>query len=153
MRQKFLRIKSLCLAGLMVAMCGVAAYADKPIRSSDAVPTEIAPIYASDAKGEHYLKPVGTPVYSACDGEVVLAERLAGFGNCVFVRDAQGTTFYYCHLDQFNVQAGDEVSAGAKIGLSGNTGFASRAGELALYVQEKDGAFCVNGTEWEKMIF
>ena len=88
MRQKFSRIKSLCLAGLMVAMCGIAAYADKPIRSSDAVPTEIAPIYASDAKGEHYQKPVGTPVYSACDGEVVLAECLAGFGNCVFVRDA-----------------------------------------------------------------
>lgn len=153
MKQKFLRIKSLCLAGLMVAMCGVAAYADKPIRSSDAVSIETTPIYSSDAKGEHYHKPVGTPVYSVCDGEVILAERLAGFGNCIFIRDAQGTTFYYCHLDQFNVQAGDEVSAGAKIGLSGNTGFANRVGELAFYVQEKDGAFCANYSEWEKVIF
>lgn len=81
----------------------------------------------------------GTPVLAVADGEVVTAGvvppfycPLPGFGREVsdqlavevVVRSPDGTRFRvgYHHLDRVEVQAGQQVRAGQRLGLSGNTG-------------------------------
>lgn len=82
------------------------------------------------------ILPVGTPVYSIANGEVVKAEkRTTGFGNHVVighpdVPDPEGSgevDLYssYSHLDSFIVEVGDIVQKGQLIGYVGNTGNSS----------------------------
>jgi len=66
--------------------------------------------------------PVGTEVKSTMDGNVVYAGwNNQGYGNLVIVEHGDYKT-YYAHLSSIPVSVGDSVSAGATIGLSGNTG-------------------------------
>ena len=77
---------------------------------------------------------VGTPVHAARDGVVarVVEEHNKGcwedgcgrFANFIVVLHDDGTTGEYYHLQQNGalVDTGDHVTAGQKIGLSGNTG-------------------------------
>lgn len=75
----------------------------------------------------------GTLLKSAIAGEVVSVRNSfkAGqyaedsYGNFIVVKyEVDGETVFmkYAHLDQVNVKVGDQVSAGTKIGLTGNTG-------------------------------
>ena len=55
-----------------------------------------------------------------------LLARLADVnGKTVFVDHGNGLISMVCHLDRIDVQAGDPVSQGQRIGLSGMTGRAS----------------------------
>ena len=66
--------------------------------------------------------PVGTPVHSTETGRVVHAGRNdEGYGNLVIIENGPYRT-YYAHLNEINVQVGDQVNAGAVLGLSGSTG-------------------------------
>lgn len=66
--------------------------------------------------------PVGTEIKSTMDGNVVYAGwNDQGYGNLVIVENG-GYKTYYAHLSSIPVSVGDSVSAGATIGLSGNTG-------------------------------
>lgn len=66
--------------------------------------------------------PVGTEIKSTMDGNVVYAGwNNQGYGNLVIVEHGDYKT-YYAHLSSIPVSVGDSVSAGATIGLSGNTG-------------------------------
>lgn len=66
--------------------------------------------------------PVGTPVHSTETGRVVHAGwNDEGYGNLVIVENGPYRT-YYAHLNDINVQVGDQVSAGTVVGLSGSTG-------------------------------
>jgi murein DD-endopeptidase MepM/ murein hydrolase activator NlpD len=65
---------------------------------------------------------VGTPVEATMDGKVTYAGwNTQGYGNLVIVENGDYKT-YYAHLSSIPVAVGDSVSAGATIGLSGNTG-------------------------------
>jgi len=64
----------------------------------------------------------GTPVRSAGEGLVVLAEDLYYSGNTVIVDHGAGLFTIYAHLSRIDVAADDAVEAGAPIGLSGATG-------------------------------
>ncbi len=66
--------------------------------------------------------PVGTPVVSTMDGQVIYAGwNDQGYGNLVIVDNGAYRT-YYAHLSEIPVQVGQMVNAGSVIGLSGNTG-------------------------------
>lgn len=66
--------------------------------------------------------PVGTEVKSTMDGNVIYAGwNNQGYGNLVIVENGDYKT-YYAHLSSIPVSVGDSVTAGATIGLSGNTG-------------------------------
>jgi hypothetical protein len=66
--------------------------------------------------------PLGTPIYAAADGVVLRAGPASGYGNAVYIQDADGNVQIYGHMRYYNVQAGDVVSAGDQIAKVGNQG-------------------------------
>jgi murein DD-endopeptidase MepM/ murein hydrolase activator NlpD len=73
--------------------------------------------------------PLGTPVFAAADGVVVVAEAmtdasgaLVGYGNYVIIQHDSGLKTLYGHLLAIGVKAGDTVKRGQLIGLVGSTG-------------------------------
>ena len=55
-------------------------------------------------------------------GKVVWVGKAGGWGNTVIVQNPDGYTVQYAHLDSTNVKVGDQVPAGGKIGVMGETG-------------------------------
>ena len=66
-----------------------------------------------------------TPVYAAADGKVIIARYLSGYGNYVMIDHGDGYYTGYGHLNSFNVSAGETVSRGQQIAVSGNTGIST----------------------------
>lgn len=78
--------------------------------------------------GIDFGAPVGTAVYAAAAGEVVVSKYSAGnpwfggYGNYVVIKHANGTQTVYAHLSQNFVSVGERVVQGQTIGAVGNTG-------------------------------
>ncbi|TYP89775.1 M23 family metallopeptidase [Blastococcus xanthinilyticus] len=66
--------------------------------------------------------PLGTPIVAAADGVVVRAGRASGYGNAVYIQDADGNVHIYGHMRYFSVSEGDLVTAGDQIAKVGNEG-------------------------------
>jgi murein DD-endopeptidase MepM/ murein hydrolase activator NlpD len=66
--------------------------------------------------------PLGTPIYAASDGVVLKAGRASGYGNAVYIQDADGNVHIYGHMRYYDVAAGDIVHAGDQIAKVGNEG-------------------------------
>lgn len=69
--------------------------------------------------------PAGTPVGAAAAGVVLDASDYYYCGQAVFVDHGQGLISLYCHLQQIDVQAGQALRRGERIGLSGASGRAT----------------------------
>jgi murein DD-endopeptidase MepM/ murein hydrolase activator NlpD len=69
--------------------------------------------------------PLGTPIYAATDGVVIKAGRESGYGNAVFIQDADGNVHLYGHMRYYDVEAGQIVHAGDQIAKVGNEGFST----------------------------
>lgn len=64
------------------------------------------------------------PVYAACDGQVIRTEWLTySYGYHVIVDCGGGFTTLYAHFDRIDVSAGQWVTAGTQLGISGLTGY------------------------------
>lgn len=66
--------------------------------------------------------PVGTHIYSAVDGTVILARYSESAGNWVKVQTETGWTVVMMHMDSLTVSEGQTVKKGDHLGCSGNTG-------------------------------
>ena len=66
--------------------------------------------------------PLGTPIYAATDGVVLKAGPASGFGNAIYIQNADGDVEIYGHMKYYNVHAGDVVHAGDQIAKVGNQG-------------------------------
>lgn len=64
----------------------------------------------------------GTPVLAPADGIVVFAGRNGGLGKTLKISHGFGFTTVYGHLNEFNVELGDEVRRGDLVGAVGNSG-------------------------------
>ena len=64
----------------------------------------------------------GTPVIAPADGVVVFTGLSGGLGRTVRIAHGLGYTTVYGHLDRIEVEPGEEVRRGAKIGTLGNSG-------------------------------
>ncbi|MGW6292180.1 transglycosylase family protein [Streptomyces sp. NPDC055058] len=84
---------------------------------------------SSWSKGYHtgvdFPVPTGTSVKSVANGRVVSAGWEGSFGYQVVVRHADGRYSQYAHLSAISVRNGQSVTAGQRIGRSGNTGNSS----------------------------
>lgn len=67
----------------------------------------------------------GTPVNASARGRVLAADDYFFNGKTVFIDHGNGLITMYCHLDRIDVKAGETVSKGRRIGLSGKTGRAT----------------------------
>jgi hypothetical protein len=68
--------------------------------------------------------PLGTPIAAAADGVVLRAGPASGYGNAIYIQDADGNVEIYGHMRYLFVHAGDVVSAGdliAKVGSEGQS--------------------------------
>jgi murein DD-endopeptidase MepM/ murein hydrolase activator NlpD len=65
---------------------------------------------------------MGTPIYAANRGRVVLAKDLFYSGNAVFIDHGLGLYTSYLHLSVIKVAVGDLVEKGQLVGISGATG-------------------------------
>jgi murein DD-endopeptidase MepM/ murein hydrolase activator NlpD len=73
-------------------------------------------------EGLDIFAPRGTPVLAAADGVIRSTRPNNLGGNVVWLRDRDGRTHYYAHLDRQSVQRGDRVTTGDTIGYVGNSG-------------------------------
>ncbi len=73
-------------------------------------------------KGIDLAVPIGTAVMASCGGTVTRAGWGSGYGYCVYIQHPDGKSTRYGHLSKVLVKAGQTVSQGQKIALSGNTG-------------------------------
>lgn len=65
---------------------------------------------------------MGTTVYAADGGTVVLAEWYGGYGNCIMIDHGNGYKTLYGHLSYIGVSDGQSVKQGETIGQVGSTG-------------------------------
>lgn len=76
-------------------------------------------------KGVDWATPVGTAVMASASGTVAKAGWGRGYGYVVYINHPDGRQTRYGHLSKVLVSAGQTVSQGDKIALSGNTGVSS----------------------------
>ncbi|MFZ4539102.1 peptidoglycan DD-metalloendopeptidase family protein [Propionivibrio sp.] len=69
--------------------------------------------------------PRGTPIKASAQGKVLAVDDYFFNGKTVFVDHGNGLISMYCHLDRIDVQSGDSVVQGQRVGLAGMTGRAS----------------------------
>ncbi len=83
-------------------------------------------LHGARMTGVDIAAPVGTPVYAAASGTVIVASGAGlyntGYGNYIVVNHPNGTQTLYAHLSKVLVGAGQSVSQGDTIGLVGSTG-------------------------------
>jgi len=72
--------------------------------------------------GSDYPVPASSPVLAVADGTVVLAQDLFYPGNAVFIDHGDGLISMYFHLSEIDVQAGQGVRKGDRLGRVGTTG-------------------------------
>jgi murein DD-endopeptidase MepM/ murein hydrolase activator NlpD len=73
--------------------------------------------------GVDFPAPTGTPVAAAGGGQVTYAGHLTGgWGLVVTIAHGSGVRTMYPHLSRVDVEVGDRVASGARIGLVGATG-------------------------------
>ncbi|WP_409328794.1 M23 family metallopeptidase [Trujillonella humicola] len=72
--------------------------------------------------GVDLAAPLGTPIYATTDGVVLRAGRASGYGNAVYIQDADGDVHIYGHMRYYDVSAGDIVHAGDEIAQIGSEG-------------------------------
>ena len=82
------------------------------------------PIYGSSKfhEGLDFSASIGTPVYATADGEITVAKREAGYGNCIDIDHGYNYLTRYAHLSEILVKEGSQVKRGQMIGKVGSTG-------------------------------
>jgi len=73
-------------------------------------------------EGIDFVAPAGTPILVTAAGQVLRARTNGAYGNMVEVSHAEGFVTRYAHLQSILVQPGQQLRAGDRVGLLGNTG-------------------------------
>ena len=76
-------------------------------------------------QGVDFAIPVGSTVMASSGGTVAQAGWSGGYGYMVLITHPDGSQTRYAHLSKVLVSAGQSVSQGQKIALSGNTGIST----------------------------
>ena len=86
-------------------------------------------IFNGEARAPHsgldVAVPRGTPIKAAAQGKILTTGDYFFNGKTVFIDHGNGLISMYCHLDRIDVQSGDQVTQGQRVGLAGSTGRSS----------------------------
>lgn len=82
----------------------------------------VNPQRKQEHNGQDIAVPIGTKIYSAGDGTVIMASSTDAGGNSVVIKHDNGWQTGYAHLSKILVTKGQRVKKGGLIALSGNTG-------------------------------
>ncbi len=75
--------------------------------------------------------PIGTPIYSPINGEVVATYFHAKGGKTIILKDSDNEIrLGFCHLQKMLVEPNTTIKQGQRIALSGNTGAATTGAHL-----------------------
>jgi len=96
-------------------------------------------------EGTDYGTAEGQPVSAAAGGLVVLARTLDVRGNAIIIDHGYGVFTGYWHLSELDVQVGDTVHAGSRIGLVGTTGLSTGS---HLHWEMRVGGVAVDASQW-----
>jgi murein DD-endopeptidase MepM/ murein hydrolase activator NlpD len=106
-------------------------------------------------KGIDFTAPRGTAIQATGNGKVIrVQKRRYGYGNNIIIDHGFGYTTLYAHLSEIDIQVGDEVVKGQKIGTIGSTG-TSTAPHLHYEVRINDRVvnpidYCMDGLTLEE---
>jgi len=96
-------------------------------------------------KGVDFAVEIGDPVYTVGDGEVRFADWFRGYGKLVIL-DHGGDYFTVLgHLEAIEVEVGEEVRGGDRIGRAGETGSLSGP---RLYFEIRKGSGALDPADW-----
>jgi len=84
---------------------------------------------------------VGTPVKSAADGVISLAEYHRGYGRLVVIDHGNGLQTFYAHLSRIDVVPGQEIRRGQTLGGAGASG---RVTSPHLHYEVRQGGTPIN---------
>jgi murein DD-endopeptidase MepM/ murein hydrolase activator NlpD len=78
-------------------------------------------------EGVDYAAPIGTPVWSVAQGQVIFAGWSGGFGRLIKVKHSNGYVSFYGHLSRYarGLRVGQSVSQKELIGFVGMSGLAT----------------------------
>lgn len=96
--------------------------------------------------GINIAAPQGEPVWAAADGEVIYSgNELAGYGNMIIVKHADGKTTTYAHLSSLTVDKYERVAQGDIIGYVGSSG---NVKDSQLHFAIRDGKEFIDPTKY-----
>ena len=98
---------------------------------------------SSDGPGLEMRAPRGTPVRSVFAGRVAFADTYADYGRTVIIDHGRRHYTVSANLDTIDVEVGDEIAAGARLGSVGDSGNGPR-----LYFEIRVGKDTVHPEEW-----
>ena len=85
-----------------------------------------ARIYNGHVKSYHtgtdFRAKINTPIFASNHGVVALVMDRFYLGNVVYIDHGRGVYSYYAHMDKTEVEVGDKIKKGDRIGTSGVTG-------------------------------
>jgi len=121
----------------------------KGVQHQVAPPTAVRPVAGEISSGFgsrwgvfHYgldfADQIGTPIHSVSNGTVIEAGPASGFGQWVRVKQDDGTTAVYGHVNEMFVHKGQQVNAGDVIATVGNRGN-STGPHLHLEIWDQNG--------------
>lgn len=76
-------------------------------------------------KGMDIAGRIGSPIYAAKSGRVVIANWQRGYGNVIYINHPDGSQTRYAHMNALYVRRGQAVHQGQVLGELGNTGTSS----------------------------
>jgi len=114
------------IAGLTLSWPMAGAHVTQPFGPSDLLLEPPLGPYPHFHTGVDIAAPFGTTVMAAADGVVVaVGHSRVGYGNYVIVAHGGGIMTLYAHLLETNVEIGNKVVRGQRVGLEGSTGWST----------------------------
>ncbi len=93
-----------------------------PVKSNFRYTSGFGPRWGRMHNGTDFAGPIGTPIYATADGVVTHSGWASGYGRLIKIRHDFGIETRYAHLNSMDVQVGQRVSRGERIGAMGNSG-------------------------------
>lgn len=95
---------------------------DRPVHAANRRTSPFGKRWGRMHEGVDFAAGTGTPILATADGTITHAGWASGYGKLVKIRHANGFETRYGHLSSLDVNVGQKVSRGERLGGMGSTG-------------------------------